>query len=82
MAPVAALGSNQMGKFVYVVGEGDKAELRPLELGPERRRARQRDEGLQRRRSGDRRQSAEDRPGLAGEGAAGRDEAGAVAAPI
>ena len=34
MAPEAALGSNQMGKFVYVVGEGDKAELRPLELGP------------------------------------------------
>ena len=34
MAPAAALGSNQMGKFVYVVGSGDKAELRPLELGP------------------------------------------------
>jgi multidrug efflux system membrane fusion protein len=34
MAPVAALGSNQMGKYVYVVGQGDKAELRPLELGP------------------------------------------------
>ena len=34
MAPVAALGSNQMGKFVYVVGEGDKAEIRPLTLGP------------------------------------------------
>ncbi len=34
MAPVAALGSNQMGKFVYVVGRDDKAELRPLELGP------------------------------------------------
>ena len=34
MAPLAALGSNQMGKFVYVVGAGDKAELRPLELGP------------------------------------------------
>ena len=34
MVPEAALGSNQMGKFVYVVGEGDKAELRPLELGP------------------------------------------------
>ena len=34
MAPVSALGSNQMGKFVYVVGDGDKAELRPLELGP------------------------------------------------
>ncbi len=34
MAPMTALGSNQMGKFVYVVGEGDKAEMRPLELGP------------------------------------------------
>jgi len=34
MAPVAALGSNQMGKYVYVVGQGDKAEMRPLELGP------------------------------------------------
>jgi len=34
MAPVAALGSNQMGKYVYVVGQGDRAELRPLELGP------------------------------------------------
>ena len=35
MAPVAALGSNQMGKYVYVVGQGDKAEMRPLELGPD-----------------------------------------------
>ncbi len=35
MAPVAALGSNQMGKYVYVVGQGDKAEIRPLELGPD-----------------------------------------------
>lgn len=34
MAPAAALGSSQMGKFVYVVGAGDKAEMRPLELGP------------------------------------------------
>jgi multidrug efflux system membrane fusion protein len=34
MAPQAALGSNQMGKFVYVVGAGDKAELRLLTLGP------------------------------------------------
>ena len=34
MAPQAALGSNQMGKFVYVVGKGDKAELRLLTLGP------------------------------------------------
>ena len=34
MAPQAALGSNQMGKFVYVVGAGDKAERRLLTLGP------------------------------------------------
>jgi membrane fusion protein, multidrug efflux system len=34
MAPAAALGSNQMGKFVYVVGKGEKAELRQLQLGP------------------------------------------------
>ena len=34
MAPQAALGSSQMGKYVYVVGEGNKAEQRPLTLGP------------------------------------------------
>ena len=34
MAPQAALGSNQMGKFVFVVGAGDKAEQRLLTLGP------------------------------------------------
>jgi multidrug efflux system membrane fusion protein len=34
MAPQAALGSSQMGRYVYVVGEGDKAEQRPLTLGP------------------------------------------------
>ena len=34
MAPQTALGSNQMGKFVYVVGAGDKAEMRLLTLGP------------------------------------------------
>jgi multidrug efflux system membrane fusion protein len=33
MAPQTALGSNQMGRFVYVVGAGDKAELRLLTLG-------------------------------------------------
>ncbi len=33
MAPMAALGSSQTGKFVYVVGEGEKAEQRPLTLG-------------------------------------------------
>jgi multidrug efflux system membrane fusion protein len=34
MAPQTALGSSQMGKFVYVVGAGDKAEQRLLTLGP------------------------------------------------
>ena len=34
MTPQTALGSSQMGKFVYVVGAGDKAELRLLTLGP------------------------------------------------
>jgi membrane fusion protein, multidrug efflux system len=34
MAPQAALGSGQLGKYVYVVGAGDKAELRLLMLGP------------------------------------------------
>ena len=34
MAPQTALGSNQMGKFVYVVSADDKAELRLLTLGP------------------------------------------------
>ena len=28
MAPQAAIGSSQMGKYVYVVGAGDKAEMR------------------------------------------------------
>jgi membrane fusion protein, multidrug efflux system len=34
MAPQTALGSSQMGKFVYIVGANDKAEMRPLKLGP------------------------------------------------
>jgi membrane fusion protein, multidrug efflux system len=34
MAPMAALGSSQTGKYVYVVGEGERAEARPLTLGP------------------------------------------------
>jgi multidrug efflux system membrane fusion protein len=34
MAPQAALGSSQMGKYVYVVGAGDRAELRLVSLGP------------------------------------------------
>ncbi len=34
MAPEAALGSSQLGKFVYVVGANDKAEMRLITLGP------------------------------------------------
>jgi multidrug efflux system membrane fusion protein len=34
MAPQTALGSSQMGEFLYVVGAGDKAEQRLLTLGP------------------------------------------------
>jgi len=34
MAPQTAVGSSQMGKYVYVVGAGDKAEQRLLTLGP------------------------------------------------
>ena len=34
MAPQAALGSSQMGKYVYVVGADDRVELRLLTLGP------------------------------------------------
>jgi multidrug efflux system membrane fusion protein len=34
MAPQTALGSSQLGKFVYVVGADDKAEMRLITLGP------------------------------------------------
>lgn len=34
MAPMAALGSSQTGKYVYIVGEDGRAEQRPLTLGP------------------------------------------------
>jgi multidrug efflux system membrane fusion protein len=34
MVPQAALGSNQLGKYVYVVGKGDTAEQRLVTLGP------------------------------------------------
>jgi multidrug efflux system membrane fusion protein len=35
MAPQAALGSSQMGKYLYVVGADSKAEMRLVTLGPE-----------------------------------------------
>jgi multidrug efflux system membrane fusion protein len=34
MVPQAALGSSQLGKYVYVVGEGNKADQRLVLLGP------------------------------------------------
>lgn len=34
MVPQIAIGSSQLGKYVYVVGPGDKAALRPVTLGP------------------------------------------------
>jgi hypothetical protein len=65
MAPQTALGSSQMGKYVYVVGAGDKAEQRLVTSGTNRRRARLRRQRLEGRRSHHRRQPAEDRSGLA-----------------
>jgi len=34
MAPQIALGSSQLGKYVYVVGEGNKVDKRLVSLGP------------------------------------------------
>jgi multidrug efflux system membrane fusion protein len=34
LAPVAAIGSSQLGKYVYVVGKGDVVEQRLVSLGP------------------------------------------------
>ena len=34
MVPQAALGSSQLGKYVYVVGQGSKVEQRLVSLGP------------------------------------------------
>jgi multidrug efflux system membrane fusion protein len=34
MAPQIALGSSQLGKYVFVVGEGDKVDKRLVSLGP------------------------------------------------
>ncbi|MDH7798403.1 MULTISPECIES: efflux RND transporter periplasmic adaptor subunit [unclassified Beijerinckia] len=33
LVPQVALGSSQLGKFLYVVGEGNKVEMRPVTLG-------------------------------------------------
>ncbi len=75
MAPQTALGSNQMGKFVYVVGAGDKAELRLLTLGPMDGDLVSVTQGLERGRTRYRRQLAEDRPRLAGQAVAAGTEA-------
>ena len=34
MVPQTALGSSQLGKYVYIVGQGNKAEQRLVSLGP------------------------------------------------
>ena len=34
MVPETALGSSQLGKYVYVVGDGNKVDLRLVSLGP------------------------------------------------
>ena len=34
MTPLVSLGSSQLGKYVYVVGQGDKVDLRLVSLGP------------------------------------------------
>lgn len=34
LVPQVAVGASQLGKYVMVVGEGDKVEQRPVELGP------------------------------------------------
>ena len=33
MVPQAAVGSNQLGKYVYVIGAGNVVEQRPISLG-------------------------------------------------
>ena len=33
MVPQVALGSGQLGKYLYVVGEGNKVDMRLVELG-------------------------------------------------
>ena len=34
MVPQVAVGSSQLGKYLYVIGEGSKVEMRPVTLGP------------------------------------------------
>ena len=63
MVPQVALGSSQLGKYLYVVGDGNKVEQRIVTLGPtdgEQVAILDRHPG---QRQGHHRQSAEDRPG-------------------
>ena len=34
MVPQAAVGSSQLGKYLYVIGDGSKVEMRQVTLGP------------------------------------------------
>jgi membrane fusion protein, multidrug efflux system len=34
LVPQAAIGSSQLGKYVYVIGQGNRAEQRLVSLGP------------------------------------------------
>jgi multidrug efflux system membrane fusion protein len=34
MVPQVAVGSSQLGKYLYVVGAGSKVEMRQVKLGP------------------------------------------------
>ena len=46
MVPQTALGSSQLGKYVYVVGEGNKADQRLVSLGSQPWRPRRRAKGV------------------------------------
>ena len=66
MVPQAALGSSQLGKYVYVVGKDNIVEQRLVSLGATDGDLVSDREGRRRGRPGHRRQSAEDRPRHAG----------------
>ena len=66
LVPRVALGSSQLGKYVYVVGKGNKAEQRLVSLGPVDGDLVAIDKGVTEDDRVISRQSAEDRPRLAG----------------
>ena len=74
MVPQTALGSSQLGKYVYVVGEDNKVEQRLVSLGPTDGDLVAVLNGVCRGRPGDHRQSAEDRPWRAGAAVSRRSE--------